>query len=53
MLRDTKDLAEKLKGKILKMTKSLSNSEVMSQTETEKETLNSENYKEKNEDIKD
>jgi hypothetical protein len=29
MLQDTKDLAEKLKGKILRMTKSLSNAEVM------------------------
>jgi len=37
MLQDSKDLAETLKAKILKMTKSLSNSEVMASTETEKD----------------
>lgn len=37
MLQDSKDLAETLKAKILKMTKSLSNSEVMASTESEKD----------------
>lgn len=50
MLRETKDLAETLKAKILKMTKALSNAEVMAATtsDKEKENLNSEDDEKKN-----